>query len=67
MDKGKHKEELKKKILTRKEIVTKEVERTPSSFDFESEMAKINISVPFSELIRNSEYISHIIKMLNMG
>jgi hypothetical protein len=36
-------------------MVTKEVERTPSYFDFESEMAKIKISVPFKELIRNSE------------
>lgn len=66
-DKGKQKEEPPKKILTRKETVPKEVEKNPSSFDFESEMAKINISVPFNELIRNSEYKSHIIEMLKMG
>jgi hypothetical protein len=48
-------------------MVTKDVEKTPSSFDFESEMAKINISIPFNELIRNSEYINLIINMLKMG
>jgi hypothetical protein len=30
-------------------------------------MAKIKISVPFNELIKNSEYINQIIKMLKMG
>jgi hypothetical protein len=48
-------------------MVTKEVEKTSSSFDFESEMAKITILVPFNELIKNSEYINQIIKMLKMG
>ena len=48
-------------------MVTKEVEKTPSSFDFESEMAKIKISVPFNDLIKNSEYINQIINMLKMG
>jgi hypothetical protein len=67
VEKGKQKEEPQKKLLTRKEMVTKEVEKTSSSFDFESEMAKIKISVPFNELIKNSEYINQIIKMLKMG
>jgi hypothetical protein len=67
VEKGKKKEEPQKRLLTRKEMVTKEVEKTPSSFDFESEMAKIKISVPFNELIKNSEYINQIIKMLKMG
>jgi len=48
-------------------MVTKEVEKTPSSFDFESEMAKIKISVSFNELIRNNEYRNQIIKILKMG
>jgi hypothetical protein len=48
-------------------MVTKEVEKTSSSFDFESEMAKIKILVPFNELINNSEYKNQIIKMLKMG
>ena len=67
VEKGKQKEEPQKKILTRREMVTKEVEKSPSSFDFKSEMARIKILVPFNELIRNSEYINQIIKMLKMG
>ena len=65
VDKGKQKEEPQKKILEeRTKTFTKEVEKTPSSFNFESEMAKIKIFVPFNELIKNSEYRNQIIKML---
>ena len=65
MDKGKHKAEPQKKLLeARKETVTKEVEKTSSSFNFESEMAKIKIYVPFNELIKNSDYRNQIIKCL---
>jgi hypothetical protein len=68
VDKGKQKEEPQKKILeARKETVTKEVEKTSSSFNFESEMAKIKIYVPFNELIKNNEYRNQIIKMLKDG
>jgi hypothetical protein len=67
VDKGKQKEEPHKKILeARKETVTKEVEKTSSSFNFESEMAKIKIFVPFNKLIKNSKYRNQIIKMLKM-
>jgi hypothetical protein len=56
VDKGKQKEEPHKRILeARKETVTKEVEKTSSSFNFESEMVKIKIFVPFNELIKNTE------------
>jgi hypothetical protein len=48
-------------------MVTKEVEKTLSSFDFKSEMATIKILVPFNELIRNNEYRNHIINMIKMG
>ena len=47
-------------------MVTKEVEKTSSSFNFESEMAKIKIYVPFNELIKNNEYRNQIIKMIKM-
>jgi hypothetical protein len=47
-------------------MVIKEVEKISSSFNFESEMAKIKTSVPFNELIKNSEYRNQIIKMLKM-
>jgi hypothetical protein len=53
-------------LEARKETVTKEVGKTSSSFNFESEMAKIKIYVPFNELIKNNEYRNQIIKMLNM-
>jgi hypothetical protein len=44
MEKGKSKEEPPKKIPeARKEAVIKEVEKAPSPFNFESEMAKIKI------------------------
>jgi hypothetical protein len=67
VDNGKWKEESQKKVPeTRKETITKEVEKTSSSFNFESEMAKIKIYVPFNDLIKNNEYRNQIIKMLKM-
>jgi hypothetical protein len=45
----------------------KEVEKVCPPFNFEHEMAKIKISVPFNELIRKGEYREKIIKMLKMG
>jgi hypothetical protein len=67
-EKGKQKEEPQKKLLeVRKETVTKQVEKTSSSFNSESEMAKIKIYIPFNELIKISEYRNQIIRMLKMG
>jgi hypothetical protein len=47
-------------------VFIKEVEKTQSPFNFESEMEKRKNCVPFNELIRNGEYRSQIIKMLKM-
>jgi hypothetical protein len=67
LEKGKQKEEPPKKVPeTKRDAVIKEVEKTQSPFNFESEMEKIKIYVPFNELIRNGEYRSQIIKMLKM-
>jgi hypothetical protein len=67
LEKGKKKEEPPNKVPEpRNETVIKEVEKTSSSFNFESDMAKIKIFVPFNELIKNSEYRNHIIKILKM-
>jgi hypothetical protein len=67
VEKGEKKEEPPNKVPeTRKETVIKEVEKTSSSFKFESEMAKIKIFVPFNELTKNSEHRNQIIKMLKM-
>jgi hypothetical protein len=57
MDKGKSKEEPPKKIPeSRKEAIIKEVEKASYPFNFESEMDKIKIYVPFSELLKNGKY-----------
>jgi hypothetical protein len=67
LEKGKQKEEPPKKVPeTKRDAVIKEVEKTQSPFNFESEMEKIKIFVPFNELIRNGEYRIQIIKMLKM-
>jgi hypothetical protein len=67
LEKGKQKEEPPKKVPeTKRDAIIKEVEKTQSSFSFESEMEKIKIYVPFNEMIRNVEYRSQIIKMLKM-
>jgi hypothetical protein len=54
--KVKYKEEsLKKAPKSSKEEGVKEVEKAPP-FNFENEMAKIKIFVPFNELINKGEY-----------
>jgi hypothetical protein len=65
--KGNSKEEaLKKAPEVSKETSVKEVDKAPPPFNFENEMAKIKIFVPFNELIKKGEYWDQIIKMLNM-
>jgi hypothetical protein len=67
-EKAKSKEEVPKKSPeTGRETSGKEVEKTCPPFNFEHEMAKIKIFVPFNELIRKGEYREQIIKMLKMG
>jgi hypothetical protein len=67
VDKKNKKEESHKKIPeTKKETIAKEVEKTSSSFNFESDMDKIKMYVPFNELIKNNEYINQIINILKM-
>ena len=41
-----------------------DVDRVTSSFNLQSELSKINISIPFSELLRNNEYRDKITKMV---
>jgi hypothetical protein len=67
-EKAKSKEEVPRRASeTSRETCTKEVEKVSPPFNFENEMAKIKISVPFNELIKKGEYRDQIIKMLNMG
>jgi hypothetical protein len=44
-----------------------EVEKTCPLFNFEHEMAKIKIFVPFNEIIRKGKYREQIIKIMKMG
>jgi hypothetical protein len=60
-------EALRKALETSREAHRKEVEKVYPPFNFEHEMAKIKISVPFNELIRKGEYREKIIKMMKMG
>jgi hypothetical protein len=57
----------KKSPETRQETSRKEVEKACPPINFEHEMAKIKIFVPFNELIRKGEYQEQIIKMLKTG
>jgi len=44
---------------------TKEIEKIVSIFNLENEIAKIKISVPFSEIFKVDKYRSKIVEMLN--
>jgi hypothetical protein len=66
-DKGKQKEDPPRNVpKVRREAIIKEVENVQLPFNFESEIEKIKIYVPFNELIKNVEYKNQIIKMLRM-
>ena len=43
------------------------VEAPVKPFSFESEVAKIKMSLPFNELCRNPEYKNRLMKMLKLG
>jgi hypothetical protein len=48
-------------------VAGKDVEKVCPPFNFEHEMEKIKIFVPFNELIRKGEYQEEIIKMMKNG
>jgi hypothetical protein len=67
-EKAKSKEEAPKKApKASREAGGKEVENACPPFNFEHEVDKITIFVPFNELVRKCEYREQIIKMLKMG
>lgn len=49
----------------RKEIPVKEVEGIPA-FSLENEISKLKISIPLTEIMKNSSYRGEISKMLNL-
>ena len=51
-----------------KQIPPMDVDKISSIFNLQSELAKLNISIPFNELLRNQEYRDTITKMVrNQG
>ena len=48
----------------KKDVPVKEVEKT-SVFNLESEIAKLKVSIPLTELMKNSSYKGHVSKILN--
>ena len=59
-------QELPEKSMDKKGEVTV-VEPPVRPFNFESEIAKIKLSLPFNELCRNPEYKNQLLKMLKSG
>jgi hypothetical protein len=47
-----------------KDVNTREIEKIQPSFSLENEISKIKIYVPFNELLKNTGYKRHIIKIL---
>ena len=68
----KQKEKIVSKILENKKEMSKEnkkhipieSDRTVSSFSLQIEIFKINISIPFNELLKNNEYRENITRMI---
>ena len=53
------------KETEKKEIPVKEVEKTPT-FSLENEISKLKVSIPLTEIMKNSSYKGQISKMLNL-
>ena len=47
-----------------KQSVEMDVEKTVSTFNLQTELSKLKISIPFNELLRNKEYINTITDMV---
>ena len=59
--------ELENKIEKSKEVkkpTLAYIEKTVSNFNLETNLSKVNISIPFSDLMRNKEYKDNIIDMV---
>jgi hypothetical protein len=50
--------------MQKKDANSKEVDKSQSTFSLESEISKLKVSIPFNELIKNTEYRGQIMKML---
>jgi len=54
-----------KEQADKKDIGVKEVEKV-SSFNLESEIAKLKVSIPLTELVKNSNYKHHVARILQI-
>ena len=56
------------KIKDLKQTTPMYIDKISSIFNLQSEIAKLKISIPFNELLRNQEYMDTITKMVrNQG
>ena len=56
------------KVKEPKKTAPVELHKISSMFNIQSELAKLKISIPFNELLRNQEYRNTITKMIwNQG
>ena len=54
------------KVPENKKEISKENEKTITSFSLQNEISKIKISIPFNELLKNNEYRKEITKMVKL-
>ena len=47
-----------------KQLVPMYVEKVVSSFNLQTKLSKLKVSIPFNELLRNREYIDKIIDIV---
>ena len=64
--KGEMKDKTQPKMSDKKDIEEKEIDKNISTFNLEQEISKIKVSVPFHELLKNTEYRKHIQSMLKL-
>lgn len=57
------KDQTSKDLLEKRDIIQKEIDKS-SSFNLETEISKLKVSIPLTELVKNSHYKSNIVKML---
>lgn len=58
-----HKDSATKDQIDKRDISVKEVKKV-MSFNLESELAKLKVSIPFTELVKNSHYKHHLSTIL---
>lgn len=55
-----------KEVAEKKDVSHKEIEKLTNLFNLEVEVAKLKISIPLGELVRNDQYIFQILKALKV-